>query len=68
MSTFEFCVRSIFLQAMLFVAAGLILGVVWKSWEAVVAGQLILLSCEMGGYALENWLHRRRNPEGMQRW
>jgi hypothetical protein len=35
MSTYQFCVRSIFLQAMLFVAAGLILGIAWKDWRAV---------------------------------
>jgi hypothetical protein len=64
---YVFACRALFLEAVLFVATGLILGVVWRSWEAVVAGQLVLLAAEMCGYAIEQHLHSRRR-RSQARW
>jgi hypothetical protein len=53
MSTYQFCVRALFAEAMLFVATGLVIGLVWKTWQVVVAGPLVLLACEITGYGIE---------------
>jgi hypothetical protein len=60
MGTYAFCVRAIFIEAIAFVATGLLVGLLYRDWVVVVTAQLLLLICEMAGYWIEQWLHRRR--------
>jgi diacylglycerol kinase len=67
MGTYQFCVKAIFLEAAAFVACGFLVGLAYGTWKAIVAAQLLLLACEVAGYAIERWLNRRRGGENA-RW
>jgi hypothetical protein len=67
-NAYTFCVKALAVEAAALVLAGWIAGMVFGTWTAVIAAQLLLYGCAWVGYRIEGHLHLRRSVAGLDRW